>query len=158
MSVALSMAVLGVVHAGHFGHVGHIGRSCWSKYLSSVCGTVAVLICGWLAGSQSGPTYMHHSAPQCSQTSRKCLENVRPTSHLGYPINPWIQFWTNPLSIMNAALKMLSSLHACNSLTIVYPELLATDCPIDAIKGVVFILCNHFWGSQEKPPPYPLCR
>ena len=24
MSVALSMAVLGVVHAGHFGHVGHI--------------------------------------------------------------------------------------------------------------------------------------
>ena len=88
MSVALSMAVLGVVHAGHFGHVGHICRSCWSKYLSSVCGTVAVLICGWLAGSQSGPTYMHHSAPQCSQTSKKCLENVRPTSHIGYPINP----------------------------------------------------------------------
>ena len=71
-------------------------RSCWSKYLSSGCsGTVAVLICGWLAGSQSGPTYMHHSAPQCSQTSRKCLENVGPTSHISYPINPWIQFWIN---------------------------------------------------------------
>ena len=26
MSVALSMAVLGVVHVGHFGHVGHIGH------------------------------------------------------------------------------------------------------------------------------------
>ena len=26
MSVALSMVVLGVVHAGYFGHVGHIGH------------------------------------------------------------------------------------------------------------------------------------
>ena len=26
MSLALSMAVLGVVHVGHFGHVGHIGH------------------------------------------------------------------------------------------------------------------------------------
>ena len=146
----MSVAVLGFVHAGHFGHVYHICRSCWSKYLSSGCGTVAVLICGGWQGLRVDPLTCTTQPHNAHRHQGNVLKMWGPQATLGILSIPehnfeqmflwgagnWETLFSKPTSLgrmlngecnMICNMKILSDIEKFNN-----PELLVAECPSDA--------------------------